>query len=161
MIRRPPRSTPPYTTLFRSRLVLHVGGLWLAFSCLSCGGQPPDIPDTPSADVVRQLLEAKFIESQNSGRTQTLAVDSLSCGDARLGEYRTDGVPANRDTSVVPCRVSYRIASTYSNFPSLNGVHKFEDEIVLFKTETGTLTFRIRSTQGFSCDANGNNCRKF
>lgn len=93
----------------------------------------------PSEDVVKKLLEKFWARDRvkNSFNYQT-----LKYGKPRKGEYRTDGVPANSETTVFPVLVACDHVVEYND-----GTTKSEPKaqsFVFFQTEFGEWTFRFK-----------------
>lgn len=93
----------------------------------------------PSEVVVKKLLEKFWARDRvkNSFNYQT-----LKYGKPRKGEYRTDGVPANSDTTVFPVLVTCDHVVEYND-----GTTKSElkaQSFVFFQTEFGEWTFRFK-----------------
>jgi hypothetical protein len=76
------------------------------------------------------------------GTKHTYTYKTLKYGQPRKGEYRTDGVPANSNTTVYPVKVEVEILKTYTD-----GTTKTESKnqsYVFFKDEFGDWTFRFK-----------------
>lgn len=93
----------------------------------------------PTEDAVKKLLEKFWARDRvkNSFNYQT-----LKYGKPRKGEFRTDGVPANSDTTVFPVMVNCEHVVEYND-----GTTKAEvkaQHFVFFQTEFGEWTFRFK-----------------
>lgn len=93
----------------------------------------------PTEDAVKKLLEKFWARDRvkNSFNYQT-----LKYGKPRKGEFRTDGVPANSDTTVFPVMVNCEHVVEYND-----GTTKAEakaQQFVFFQTEFGEWTFRFK-----------------
>lgn len=72
----------------------------------------------------------------------TFNYQAIRFAAARKGEYRTDGVPGNSDTTVFPVMVTCEHTVEYTD-----GTTKTElkaQSFVFFKTEFGEWTFRFK-----------------
>lgn len=93
----------------------------------------------PPEDAVKRLLEKFWAQTQVKN---TFNYQSMKYGKPRKGEYRTDGVPANSDTTVFPVSVTREQVVEYAD-----GTTKAEvksQSFVFFKDEFGEWTFRFK-----------------
>jgi len=93
----------------------------------------------PPEDAVKKLLEKFWARERVKN---TFNYTTLKYGKPRKGEYRTDGVPANSDTTVFPVLVTCEHVVEYND-----GTTKAEPKaqsFVFFKTEFGEWTFRFK-----------------
>ncbi len=106
----------------------------------TAGDRPKDAP--PDKDVKAQLEKTMWGPPMQGGTKHTYTYKTLKYGQPRKGEYRTDGVPANSDTTVYPVKVEVEILKTYTD-----GTTKTESKnqtYVFFKDEFGDWTFRFK-----------------
>jgi uncharacterized protein YjbI with pentapeptide repeats len=93
----------------------------------------------PSDADVKKLLEKFWARERVKN---TFNYQALKFAPARKGEFRTDGVPANSDTTVFPVMVTCEHVVEYND-----GTTKSEPKaqsFVFFKTEFGEWTFRFK-----------------
>lgn len=101
--------------------------------------QSPRPPGAPTDAEVRKLLEKFWARERVKN---TFNYQAIRFAAARKGEYRTDGVPANSDTTVFPVMVTCEHTVEYTD-----GTTKTEPKaqsFVFFKTEFGEWTFRFK-----------------
>lgn len=93
----------------------------------------------PSDADVKKLIEKFWARERVKN---TFNYQAIKFAPARKGEYRTDGVPANSDTTVFPVMVMCDHVIEYND-----GTTKSEPKaqsFVFFKTEFGEWTFRFK-----------------
>lgn len=101
--------------------------------------QSPRPAGAPTDAEVRKLLEKFWARERVKN---TFNYQAIRFAAARKGEYRTDGVPANSDTTVFPVMVTCEHTVEYTD-----GTTKTEPKaqsFVFFKTEFGEWTFRFK-----------------
>ncbi len=101
--------------------------------------QSPRPPGAPTDAEVRKLLEKFWARERVKN---TFNYQAIRFAAARKGEYRTDGVPGNSDTTVFPVMVTCEHTVEYTD-----GTTKTElkaQSFVFFKTEFGEWTFRFK-----------------
>ena len=101
--------------------------------------QSPRPPGAPTDAEVRKLLEKFWARERVKN---TFNYQAIKFAAARKGEYRTDGVPGNSDTTVFPVMVTCEHTVEYTD-----GTTKTElkaQSFVFFKTEFGEWTFRFK-----------------
>ena len=79
--------------------------------------------------------------AEQGGTIHTYEYKSLKIAPGRKGNYLTDGVPANKDTTVYPVKVSVQIQRKFTD-----GSTKQEEKdqtYVFFKDEFGDWTYRF------------------
>jgi hypothetical protein len=87
---------------------------------------------------VRKLLEKFWARDRVKN---TFNYQAMKFAPSRKGEFRTDGVPANSETTVFPVQVTCEHVVEYND-----GTTKAETKaqsFVFFKTEFGEWTFRF------------------
>lgn len=102
------------------------------------GGSGPS-----QADIEKQLKKS-FTNTTYASRVYELTVDSVQRGDARAGEYWTDGTPANKKVTVFPCKVTWIRVTSYSTDHRVVK-ERFVGEYVFFRDEFGEWTFRVKA----------------
>ena len=98
----------------------------------------------PSDADVKKLLEKFWARDRVKN---TFNYQAMKFAPARKGEFRTDGVPANSDTTVFPVMVNCEHVVEYND-----GTTKSEPKaqsFVFFKTEFGEWTFRFKRCTGY------------
>lgn len=101
--------------------------------------ESPRPAGAPSDADVKKLLEKFWARERVKN---TFNYQPIKFAPARKGEYRTDGVPANSDTTVFPVQVTCEHVVEYND-----GTTKAETKaqsFVFFKTEFGEWTFRFK-----------------
>ena len=93
----------------------------------------------PTEDAVKKLLEKFWARDRVKN---TFNYQTLKYGKPRKGEYRTDGVPANSDTTVFPVQVTCEHVVEYADGTSKAEVKA--QQFVFFQTEFGDWTFRFK-----------------
>lgn len=93
----------------------------------------------PTEDAVKKLLEKFWARERVKN---TFNYQTLKYGKPRKGEYRTDGVPANSDTTVFPVQVACEHVVEYADGTSKSEVKA--QQFVFFQTEFGEWTFRFK-----------------
>ncbi len=128
-------------------------GFWVVFTqLLGCGEEMP----TPEADspppmataegppeaTIKAMLEKDMWGPPEQGGTKhTYQYRSLKIASPREGNFLSDGVPANKPTTVFPVKVSVEVVRTFTD-----GTSKQEDKeqsYVFFKDEFGDWTYRF------------------
>jgi len=97
----------------------------------------------PEKEVKAQLEKHMWGPPAQGGTKHTYSYKTFKFGESRKGEFKTDGVPANRETIVYPVRVAVEITRTFTD-----GTSKKEEKkqtYVFFKDEFGDWTFRFKS----------------
>ncbi|MEQ2008088.1 MAG: pentapeptide repeat-containing protein [Limisphaerales bacterium] len=101
--------------------------------------ESPRPAGAPTDADVKKLLEKFWARERVKN---TFNYQALKFAPARKGEFRTDGVPANSDTTVFPVMVNCEHVVEYND-----GTTKSEPKaqsFVFFKTEFGEWTFRFK-----------------
>jgi hypothetical protein len=114
-----------------------IGGAAVADEANKPAGAPPE------KDVKGLLEQRMWAPPAQGGTKHTYNYRFLKYAPSRKGEYRTDGVPANRDTIVYPIKVSVEIIRKFTD-----GTERMEEKkqsYVFFKDEFGDWTFRFLS----------------
>ena len=93
-----------------------------------------------SEDIIKYLLETQMWGSKD-GKGFTYRYQSLKMAPPRVGDFRTDGTPAKRETMVTPVRVQVEIIKDLGNNDSTT-TSKYQ-EYVFFRDEFGTWTYRF------------------
>ena len=109
---------------------------------------PPAAPipqEPPPEATIKAMLEKDMWgpdeQSKTAGVKYTYNYKSLKIAPPRKGEFRTDGVPANKDTMVFAVKVNVEVVRTYKD-----GTSKQEEKnqtYVFFKDEFGDWTYRF------------------
>ena len=93
----------------------------------------------PPEDAVKKLLEKFWAQTKVKN---TFNYESMKYGKPRKGEYRTDGVPANSDTTVFPVSVTREQVVEYADGTTKSEVKS--QSFIFFKDEFGEWTFRFK-----------------
>jgi hypothetical protein len=118
--------------------------------------------EAPTLAQAQQILARSFVDNSYATRRQVLTIESMKCGPQRKGDYWTDGTPANRDTMLVPCKITYNVLSSYSGPGALpTTMQRTVAEIVFFNDDYGDYTYKLRNVQNSTCDGAGNNCHPY
>lgn len=144
-----------------SEYLTRVAAALLFVAVHGCGGaseQPPGTSDaggsaaanratTPSTPppeaTIKSLLERDMWGPSAQGGTQhTYEYLSLKIAAPRQGDYLTDGVPADRPTSVFPVKVEVHITKQFTD-GSTSEDHKHQS-YVFFQDEFGDWTYRFK-----------------
>lgn len=107
---------------------------------------PPASTTATSEPPPEQTIKAKLEKGmwgppEQGGTVHTYDYKSLKIADGRKGNYLTDGVPANKDTTVYPVKVHVQITRKFTD-----GSTKQEEKdqtYVFFKDEFGDWTYRF------------------
>ncbi|VTT98605.1 Uncharacterized protein OS=Corynebacterium falsenii DSM 44353 GN=CFAL_11965 PE=4 SV=1: Pentapeptide_4: Pentapeptide [Gemmataceae bacterium] len=97
----------------------------------------------PAKEVKAQLEKKMWGPPATGGVTHTYDYKTFKFGEPRKGDFKTDGIPANRETVVYPVRVVVEVTRTFND-----GTSKKEEKkqtYVFFKDEFGDWTFRFKS----------------
>lgn len=97
----------------------------------------------PSEKEVKRLLETTFwAPAAQGGVVHAYHYKTFKFGKSRKGEYRTDGVPANSDTTVYPVLAVVEIVRT---FPDGTSKSETKDQaFVFFQDEFDRWTYRFK-----------------
>ena len=95
----------------------------------------------PTQADIEKLLKASYTDALYATRVYQLSVDSVQRGDPRVGDQWADGTPANKTTTVYPCKVIWTRITSYSTDKSVVK-ERFTGEYVFFRDEFGAWTFR-------------------
>jgi hypothetical protein len=99
-------------------------------------GSPP-----PEATIKALLEKDMWGPPEQGGTVHTYNYKSLKVADGRQGNYLTDGVPANSDTTVYPVKVQVEITRTFTDGTSKQ--EKKDQSYVFFQDEFGDWTYRF------------------
>ncbi len=99
----------------------------------------PDAP--PPAEIKARLEKEMWGPSSQGGTRHTYQYKSLKIAAPRLGNYRTDGTPANRPTMVYPVKVQVLIQRHFTD-GSMREESK-DQTYNFFKDEFGDWTYRF------------------
>ncbi|HZS08718.1 MAG TPA: hypothetical protein VFD58_28040 [Blastocatellia bacterium] len=97
----------------------------------------------PSQAEIEKQLKAHFTDTQYATRQYKLTVDSVQRGAARAGNHWADGTPANKKTTVFPCKVTWTRVTSYSTDNSVVK-ERFVGEYVFFRDEFGEWAMIIK-----------------
>lgn len=130
---RPRRFAP---RLGRSWLLLG----WLILPLAGCQGAVASSP--PPEEVVKAMLEKRMWgPPEQGGVVHAYHYQSLKIGEAREGNYLTDGVPANTQTAVYPVKVVVDVDRKFTDGVVKHETH--DQSYVFFQDEFGDWTFRF------------------
>jgi len=79
--------------------------------------------------------------AEQGGTVHTYNYKSLKVAAPRKGDYRTDGVPANKETMVYPVKVQVEILAKYRDGSTRQDAK--DQMYVFFKDEFGDWTYRF------------------
>jgi len=110
------------------------------------GGAPAGAPladaSPPPEETIKALLEKQMWGPPEQGGTlHDYAYRSLKIAPARLGNYLTDGVPANSQTLVFPVKVAVDITKRYTDGSTAQDSK--DQSYVFFRDEFGDWTYRF------------------
>ncbi|WP_439631511.1 hypothetical protein [Gemmata sp.] len=97
----------------------------------------------PAKEVKGQLEKKMWGPPAQGGTRHTYDYKAFKFGEPRTGNFKTDGVPANRETVIYPVRVAVEITRTFTDGTSKKDEKK--QTYVFFKDEFGDWTFRFKS----------------
>jgi hypothetical protein len=118
--------------------------------------------DAPTSAQAQAILARSFVDNSYATRHEELAIEIMKCCPQRKGDDWTDGTPANRETMLVPCKITDHVLRTYSADGALPAsMTRTVAEIVFFNDEYGDYTYKLRGAENSTCDATGNNCHPF
>jgi hypothetical protein len=114
-----------------------------------CSG--PSAAEGPSQADIEKLLKKSFTNADYATRTYDLKVESVQPGTPRVGDQWTDGTPANKKTTVIPCKVIWTRVTTYTGTKTEVSKERFTGEYVFFRDDFNEWTFKLKeqSSQKF------------
>jgi hypothetical protein len=100
----------------------------------------------PPLPVIKKLLTQHYTDKLYATRIYSIKWGPIQYGASRLGDYWADGVPANTKTTVYPVRATLTRTTHYTTDNSTVRAH-IRADLVFFKDEYGTWTFRLKHEQ--------------
>ncbi len=105
----------------------------------------PPVGGPPEADVKALLEKQMWGPPMQGGTKHTYDYKALKFAGPRKGEFRTDGVPANSNTTVFPVKVEVVITKRYTD--GSTATEEKKQAYVFFKDEFGDWTFRFKGNE--------------
>ena len=118
--------------------------LLLLIAFILVGWMRVSAEETPSQANIEKVLKAHFTDTEYATRLYKLTINSVQRGTPRLGDYATDGTPANKKVEVIPCKVIWTRVTTYTAGNPHVVTEQFNSECVFFLDEFNEWTFKLK-----------------